>query len=64
MVAELLQTLLGGMIIDKGKPKSPKKNPSEFSWDEGTQAAIAYSKKLTQLGLGLLTFYIRVHAGP
>lgn len=26
MVAELLQTLLGGMVIDKGKPKYPKKS--------------------------------------
>jgi hypothetical protein len=66
MVAELLRTRrLVRMIIKKGKPKSLEDNPSECSWGAGAQTATACNKKLTRLGLGLLTFYILVHhAGP
>lgn len=53
------------MIINKGKPKSSEDNPSECSWGAGAQTATAWNKKLTRLGLSILTFYIRVHhAGP
>jgi hypothetical protein len=66
VVAEILRTRrLAGMIIDKGKSKSSEDNPSKCIWGAGAQTATACNKKLTRLGLGLLTFYIRVHhAGP
>ena len=61
MAAELLRTRrLAGVIINKGNPKSSEDNPSECSWGAGTQTATACSKKLTRLGLVLLTFYTRV----